>query len=290
MKRVLILGSNGLLGSHLYRVGKERGFETIGLSKTRSNTVDITGDATEAEWLKTQIERAACDVLINAVKFKGTTDDCEIRRQDCWNTNYSVPSSLASIQERLGFQLVHISTDWIFEGKRGTIYNETSIPYPQNFYALSKLAAEIAVTSQAQSFLILRTTGLFGLEQPPRNFLARLLEALQTGNTFPAAGDQYSQPISALELATLTYELLEKGIHNRILMATGPDYVSRYQFARTAASALGLRSQRIKKVTSDRRKIRIPRYLRTDINPTEEILGHKIKHLVEMIRELNATN
>ncbi len=289
MSRVLILGSNGLLGSCLYRVGKARGLDVLGISRTKSRFVDICGDATDKRWLEAQLEQGHFDAVINAAKFKGTTDDCEKRREDCWKANASLPVFLASSQRRNGYLLVQISTDWVYEGKRGEVYDEASLPYPQNFYSLSKLAGEFAASS-AEYYLVLRTTRLFGLEERPRNFLARLLEALREKKSFPAASDQFSQPISALELSNLIYELLDKQAKNRVFLATGPDYVSRYQFARTAARAFGFDEQLVSKTVSAQRKIKIPRYLRTDNRELQNVLGHQIKHVREMINELKTAN
>jgi dTDP-4-dehydrorhamnose reductase len=285
MKRILILGSNGLLGSYLYRVGRSRGLEVVGISRTKSEFVDTAGDATDEKWLEAQLRDSKCDILINAAKFKGSTDECEGRRVDCWKVNFSLPALLASAQRRLGYMLVQISTDWVYEGKRGVVYNEASLPYPQNYYALSKFAAETAVSS-AERYLILRTTGLFGLEKTPRNFLARLLDVLQNKKMFQAASDQYSQPISALELSSLIYELIEKETQNRVLITTGPEYLSRYQFARRAAAGFGYDEGFVSKVTSARRKIRIPRYLRTDNTEMQKLLGHDVKNVAEMINDL----
>jgi dTDP-4-dehydrorhamnose reductase len=286
MTRVLILGSNGLLGSHLYRLGRDKGLDIVGFSRTNSQFVDVSGDATDASWLESQLTDDKFDVVINAVKFKGSTDDCETRMEECWTANFRLPSFLARIQKKLGYLLVQISTDWVFEGKRGVVYNEASLPYPQNYYALSKFAGEIAVSSTAKNYLILRPTGLFGLEESPRNFLARLLETLKRNKQFPAAADQYSQPISALELSNLVYELLEKTVQNRIIMATGPDYMSRYQLAKLVATKFGYDNRLIKRTTTTKRTIKIPQYLRIDISEIERILGHRPKPVAQMIDDL----
>jgi dTDP-4-dehydrorhamnose reductase len=285
VSKIVVLGSGGLLGSYLYRTGKARGHDIVGISRTASPSVDIAGDATDRVWLEKMILRTKCEVVINALKFKGSTDECERRRDDCWKANFCVPASLASLQNKYDFTLVHMSTDWVFEGKRGVVYDEESLPYPQNFYALSKFAAELAV-SRARKYLVLRTTGLFGFEQPPRNFFARLLDANENRKPFDAAADQYSQPISALELSNLVYELLQKNVSDMLLMATGPEYLSRYQFARKVASVLGLDECLIRKVRSAHRIIGIPRYLRVNISKTETLLDSKIKDLSEMVREL----
>ena len=287
MRSVLILGSNGLLGSYLYRIGRANGLQTVGLSRTKSHFVDIQGDATNYRWVERKLAETKCDVVINAIKFKGSTDDCETRKAECWQSNFALPAFLASTQRKLGYVLVQISTDWVYEGKRGELYDESSLPYPQNYYALSKFAAEIAVSSSIR-YLTLRTTGLFGLEKPPRNILARLIDALQNKRKFEAASDEYAQPISALELSNIIYELLERGVVNKVLNATGPEYISRFQFARCIARTLGYNERLVSKVSSSKRSVKVPRYLRTDNTEMQRLLGHEVKPLSRMIEDLKS--
>lgn len=287
MTRIILLGSNGLLGSHLYTVGKAVGHEIVGISRTSSKLVDIVGDASDEKWMKELLAKTPCDVLINAVKFKGSTDDCEVHREECWKANFTLPASLASIQREFGFTLVQISSDWVYEGKRGHTYDEKSLPYPQNFYAVSKFAAELAVCSRADRFLILRTTGLFGHERPPRNFFARLLEAARLRKTFKAASDQYSQPISALELSNVIYEILQKPARNRVFNATGPTYLSRYSFAKMILAKFRMDGTFLKRVDSTYRSgLGVPKYLKTDISEVQTTLGRQMKSLDAMIKEL----
>ncbi len=286
MVKIMILGSNGLLGSYLYRVGKNAGLDILGVSRTKSESVDVAGDATDEKWVERQIADNDCGVVINAVKFKGSPDECEIRREDCWKANASLPTFLASIQKKYGYFLVQVSTDWVFEGEQGAIYDERSLLYPQNFYAFSKVAAELEVRSRASRFLILRTANVFGFEQPPRNLFVRLRDVSRRNGTINAPSDQYSHPTSALELSQMIYELLQKDIQNSILITTGPDYMSRFDFASTIATELGLDQRLVKNVTTADRKIRFPRYLRMNITQTEKTLGHKIKSVNEMIRDL----
>jgi len=285
--RALVLGSGGLLGSYIYRYGRKNGIDMVGLSRGESEFVDIRGDATDFGWLAREVERAKCDIVINALKFKGSTDACESDREGCWKANFMVPQRLSAIQKKLGFGLVQVSTDWVFDGTKGQKYSEDDVPYPRNFYAFSKHAAELAV-SGCSKYMVLRTTGLFGYEKPARNFLARFLESAKAGNRFEGATDQVSQPISALGLSKIIFGLVNRGEWNRIYHATGPDLVSRYELALIFAAHYGHGKDSVGPTTSASRAIFIPKNVAMDIGRAEKALGRKIEHLGQMLDELDA--
>lgn len=282
---VLILGSSGLVGSYAYRYLKNKNVKVIGVSRSISKTTDVLADARNFEEIEKVINNFNPSVLINAIKFSGSPDDCEINREECELLNFKLVEFLAKIQHQYNFLLLQISTDWVYEGKRGVIYKEDSPPNPQNFYALTKYKAEIA-SQQAKRFLILRPTGIFGFEDRPRNFLARLLDAGKNNKIFEAPHDQFSQPISALELAKIIYELIDKKIENRIFLTVGKDYLSRYEAALIICDVFGIDKSLIKKSSSKDRKVKIPQYLKCDTSNIESVLGRKMKSFKEMLLEL----
>ena len=287
MMRILIVGSAGLLGSYLYRFGKKNGIGIMGLSRSESRYTDIRGDATNFEWLSQQVEKAKCDIVINTLKFKGSTDECEIKKKECWEANYLVPKKLASLQKELGFGLVQISTDWIFDGTESKRYSETDVPYPRNFYAFSKYAAELTVKA-CFKYMILRTTGLFGYEKPARNFMARFLESAKTEKQFEGATDQLSQPISALALSKIAIELIKRGGWNSVYHVTGPEYVSRFELAQKFAEYFRFPRDLVRPATSAARTIYIPRNVAMDIKRTEMALGRRIEDIEQMLKDLDA--
>jgi len=287
MMRILVVGSAGLLGSYLYRYGKSKNHEMVGLSRSASPCTDIQGDATDFEWLSRQVKGAKCEIVVNTLKFKGSTDDCETRKEECWKANYLVPEKLAALQKELGFGLVQISTDWAFDGSENRDYKETDVPYPRNFYAFSKYAAELAVAGCSKC-MVLRTNGLFGFELPARNFMARFLESAKAGKRFDAATDQIAQPISALALSKIIIELAEKGEWPGMLHATGPDLISRYELALLFAAHFKLQKGLVGQSTSAARSIFIPKKIGMDISKAERMLGRKIEHIGRMLDDLDA--
>jgi dTDP-4-dehydrorhamnose reductase len=283
--RILVLGSTGLLGSYLYKYGKMQGHEMVGLSRSESPHSDIMGDATDAQWLGRQLKEAQCDLVVNALKFKGSTDECESKKEECWAANFMVPESIAKMRPSFGF--VQISTDWVFDGSKKQGYTESDVPYPRNFYGFSKYAAELAVKG-CPRHMILRTSGLFGYERPARNFMARALEALRGGRKFQAATDQISQPISALALSKAIFELIKRGAWNETVHAMGAEHISRHELALAIAGHYGLDRSLVVPVTSKARPIFVPNDVPIDISRMESLLGRKGERISGMLKELDS--
>lgn len=284
--RVLIIGSAGLLGSYLYRLGKKEGADVIGLSRSASPYTDMQGDATDFEWLSRQVRKAKCGVVVNALKFKGSTDDCEKSQAECWKANFLIPERLAALQKELDFGLVQVSTDWVFDGSKGSPYTEEDVPYPRNFYAFSKYAAELAAGS-CEKRMILRTTGLFGYENPARNFMARYLESVKADNLFDGAVDQISQPISALALSKIIIGLIKKDQWNGVFHATGPELVSRFELARGFARHFGYPKETVREATTAARAIFIPKQIAMDNGKLERALGRKVEGIAAMLKDIS---
>jgi dTDP-4-dehydrorhamnose reductase len=120
------------------------------------------------------------------------------------------------------------------------------------------------VRALAARHLILRTTGVFGLDPGKKDFFSRFIAAAESGAPFPAADDQFSQPICAGELARIAAQLASSGCSGTY-NAVGPDYVSRHGLALLFAASFG-HADIIRRVHSSGRKIKVPAHLRLDIS------------------------
>ncbi|PIU09444.1 hypothetical protein COT30_04330 [Candidatus Micrarchaeota archaeon CG08_land_8_20_14_0_20_49_17] len=288
--KYFILGSNGLLGSYCYRYLKGTGSEVFGISKSSGECTDEIMDmAKDLGRLKELIKKHKPDVLINCVKFKGSTDECEQNKEACWQLNAELPLRLAKLQQEMGFAIVHLSTHWVYEGKVGTSYSEEGIPYPVNFYSFSKYMGEIYTTAFAKGYIVLRVEGLFGFEKEPRNIMARVIGNLANGKQVQAANDQFSRPVSALECAKLIEFIVNKGVQNKTFLAGGKEYVSRYQLACKVAEFFKLDKSKIIPVSSTGRSIRIPQHLDVSLARIRGI-GYAPKSVEDMLLELARLN
>lgn len=221
--RILLFGKNGQLGWELHRT-----LPTLGdLIVVDYPEVDFN----QPQTLPEIVRRARPDVIINAVAYTNV-DKAESEPDVVRRVNAESVGEIARTARDLGALLVHISTDYVFDGRKGSPYVETDAPNPLGVYAASKWAGEQAVLEAGCAHLILRTAWMYS----PRgdNFL---LKVLKWGRTYPAlrlAGDQIGNPTAAHLLAEMTGKILGfpmKSIFNRsgIYHLAGEGFASRYE-------------------------------------------------------------
>ncbi|MFH1095059.1 MAG: sugar nucleotide-binding protein, partial [Candidatus Micrarchaeota archaeon] len=154
--KIAIFGSNGLLGTAASRQFAAGGHQVVRIS--RSEEADYAADASDIAAVEKIVSREKPEVVLNAIKSAQSTDAAEEQRAVAWASNVIVPQNLASLCEKFSCKLVHISSDWVYEGRESEVYTEESLPYPQNFYAYTKAVAEERVRLLCPGSLILRTT------------------------------------------------------------------------------------------------------------------------------------
>ena len=260
------------------------------LGASRSAGEDICADVSNESELGRVIAKAKPDAVINAIKPPLSVDAMEKEKALTYEIDTVLPQRLAALGKKHGFTLVQISTDGFYEGAEGETYDEDAIVYPRNYYTYTKAIAEERVRCTYDNHLILRTEGVFGHDRRESNFFARMKKACKNGEEFPAAVDQYSQPIYGGELARIIGALLEKkatGTFN----ATGPDYVSRYELACKFRDAFGW-DAKIARQSLKERKIQFPLCLKVNVGKLEEKIG-KIRSLdgqVALLKEFEKTS
>src|SRR6187402_3313197 len=167
--KILFTGSNGLLGQKLTALLQEdntiqliataRGKSVIPLTKGKFISLDIT-DERSVDQVLSETEP---DVIINTAAMT-QVDQCETEREACWNANVTGVENLVKACEKVKTFLVHVSTDFIFEGNYGPL-DETAVPKPVNYYGESKLAGEKVVMSSKLDWAILRTVLVYGITE-----------------------------------------------------------------------------------------------------------------------------
>ncbi len=192
--KILITGAAGQLGRALLAEAGGQGWEVVGLEK---GELDIT-DAAAA---RRTLGRYRPEVVINAAAAT-RVDDLEADPDLAFKVNSLGPRNLAVACRRLGLKLVHLSTDYVFDGNKPTPYVEWDAPAPLSVYGRSKLLGEEWVREQCQDHFIVRSAWLYGLPGP--NFVTALLaraRSLPLGAELPVVQDQRGTPTSALALA-----------------------------------------------------------------------------------------
>ena len=208
MKKVIITGSNGLLGQSLLKLLlKERTkYEVFGFSRgvNRSDREDFTYcdmDITKEVLLKDEIDKIQPDFIINTAAMT-QVDACETQKEACYLLNVTVVKWLTEICELRNIHLVQISTDFIFDGKKGH-YKETDTPNPISYYGLSKLNAEAVIKTSAVQSTILRTSLVYGKvpHMTRSNIVLWVKKMLEEKNEVTIVSDQFRAPTYVIDLA-----------------------------------------------------------------------------------------
>lgn len=193
--RALITGGGGQLGRDLAaRLDPET---------TRACTraeLDITDPAA----LERALEEATPDVVFNCAAFHNV-ELCESEPDAAWAANVRAVRDLASH----GAKLVHVSTNYVFDGRRAEPYAEDDLPAPRSIYALTKLAGEHAALAYGEGALVVRTAGLYGLHGSASkggNFVQRMIARAREQGSLRMVADQRLQPTFTADLAAAMVE------------------------------------------------------------------------------------
>lgn len=267
--KILILGGSGVVGHHLdAELRKKHEVKTI--SRTSKNS-SINMNALDFSSLEAILVQETPDVVINAIKPPLPTDKMEEEKLAAYALNTLLPENIVLMQERNNFKYVHISTDWVFEGKEGETYFEDSLTYPRNYYSVTKLLAEERIRYISRDYIIARTEGVYGIDERGTNIFLRMKNATSS-NPLQLATDQFSQPIYSGELARIIRVLLDKDAKG-VFHTTGPELVSRHEFGMKLAKSFGFDASIIKPFSIKERKLAVPEYLKMDISKVEKISG-----------------
>jgi dTDP-4-dehydrorhamnose reductase len=253
MKRILICGANGLLGQRLsLMLSTQNDYEVLNTSVERSYVYDNKLfdynqlDVTNRSDVKSLLSSFQPNVILNAAAATNV-DWCESNREEAWKINVTAVENLAEASRKVGAQLIHVSTDYIFDGKNGP-YDETAKPNPLGYYGKTKLASENAIRSAEIQHTIVRTLVLYGSGIGVKaNFVLWIVQNLKAGNQITVVDDQFGNPtfVGDLALAMIkAFELKREGIFH----VGGSDQLNRYDFALRIAEIFNLDASLIKRI------------------------------------------
>ena len=207
MKRVLITGANGQLGLALQEAAKDSKLKTVFMDKS---ALDITNAEAINEVFATQ----SFDVCINTAAYSHV-DGAEANKELAYAINATAVETLAKVCKQHGCWLIHISTDYVFDGTLDRPYMPSDTPNPLNLYGASKLAGEQAIRAVGGTYSIVRTSWLYS--QFRNNFYTKLQAQFDAGKTLRVTADQKGCPTRADDLAAhllngIANQQLAKGI------------------------------------------------------------------------------
>ncbi|CUT00882.1 dTDP-4-dehydrorhamnose reductase [Candidatus Kryptobacter tengchongensis] len=293
--RIMITGCHGLLGQSVLKMFlKSTDSEILATAKDARTFLDFGGfdytmlDITSRSDVKNLVVYFRPDVIINTAAYTNV-DGCETNRELAWRVNVEGVRNLVNSARRVDAKLIHISTDYIFDGKNGP-YTEDAIPNPINYYGRTKLASENEIKIGGIRFAILRTNVLYGVGKNVKsNFALWLYQKLSNGESIRVVTDQIGNPTYVDDLAFAILKIVEfdkEGIYN----VGGKDFVDRYTFAVKLAEIFGFDRELITPVkTSELNRI-APRPLKSGLVTlkAESELGLKPYGVEDGIREFKA--
>jgi len=189
--KLLVIGENGQLGWEVCRQGKNQSIDISGL-----DLPDF--DVTEPSKVKKAVSQAGVSLVINASAYTAV-DTAESEPELAFAVNRDGPAYLAVSCAEIGIPLIHISTDYVFDGSKKGPYLETEPVSPLGIYGKSKAAGETEIRNNLKEHIIIRTAWLYGLHG--NNFVKTMLCLREKKEIFRVVADQYGCPTYAADLA-----------------------------------------------------------------------------------------
>ena len=272
--RILVTGAGGQLGSAVSKMAKS--FEIISLD---AHALDITN----SHEIEERFDEVAPDVVLNAAAYTAV-DRAESDTDRAMQVNGHAVQLLAAACRRHGAKLVHVSTDFIFDGTASSPIATSETPSPKSVYGHTKLAGELACNEEldANQALIVRTAWVYAAGHP--NFVTTMLGLMNSRDQVRIVADQIGTPTWAVTLAGTTLDLISKGAFG-VFHVTDSGVASWFDFA-VAIYELGRENGLIRNdveivpilssayATAAER----PKYSVLDKSSTYELLGQATPH------------
>ncbi|SDG79421.1 dTDP-4-dehydrorhamnose reductase [Chitinophaga filiformis] len=282
MKNILVTGANGQLGQALKKIAADySGFSFV---YTDFNELDITSEEAVSN-LFSQQEIHAC---INCAAYTAV-DKAENDEELAFKLNFEAVLNLANICQQHNAQLVHISTDYVFDGKQNVPYTETDDASPASIYGSSKLRGEAAAVDVNPDTIVIRTAWLyseFGV-----NFVKRMRELMQEKEHLNVVFDQAGTPTYAVDLAKAMLNILTKvwdtpGNYGGVYHFSNEGVTSWYDFAVAIRELTGA-SCTVAPITSDQypTPAKRPAYSVLNKQKIKDTFGLQILHWRESLKE-----
>jgi dTDP-4-dehydrorhamnose reductase len=241
-ERIVVIGASGQLGFDLMRAFENR--QPVGVDHAM---VDIEAPNAISE----MIARLEPTLVINTAAFHNV-ELCETRADRAFAVNALAVGNLAAQCESSGIPLVHISTDYVFDGRASEPYAEDAPANPISIYGISKLAGELLIRRRTDRHFIVRTSGLYGLRGSTTKgytFIERMLTQASAGQKLSVVNDMTFSPSFTLHVAKAIRDIVERGTFGTFHV-TNSGQCTWYEFASEIFRQAGL-SPEVTPVTTD---------------------------------------
>lgn len=290
MTRILVTGVQGQVGQELQQLlMQQQDVDVVGVGRE-------TMDLSQPDSIRKVVQEVQPEVIVNAAAYTAV-DKAETEIQLATDVNATAPGILAEEAQKLGARLIHISTDYVFDGKKNTPYLEDDAPNPIGVYGKTKLAGEEAVQKNCDNVIIIRTAWVYGV-YGKGNFVKSMLRLGAEREELRVVADQIGSPTWANGIAETISQLISFHPNPGIYHYTNSGIASWYDFAVAIfeeAKSLGfpLKIERIYPITTSEypTPAQRPHYSVLGCSKISAILGHPPTHwrmnLREMLQQLS---
>ena len=297
MKKILIIGANGFTGRQILNdLSVHTQYKVTGCSlhpdilpndagKYRFIETDIRNEAN----IKRLFEEVQPDVVINCSALS-VPDYCETHHEEAYLTNVTAVSQLAVFCEEYKSRFIHLSTDFVFDGKinedAGLLYTEEDIPAPVNYYGYTKWKGEEKVAETCSSYAIVRVAIVYGRALPGQhgNIVQLVMKRLKAGQEIRVVSDQWRTPTYVGDVSDGVHRLIAHPT-NGIFHICGVECMSIAEIAYQVADYMGLDHSLIHPVTTEEMNETTPRprFSGMSIDKARTMLGYEPQKLKEAL-------
>jgi len=284
MNNILITGAKGQLGKSLIKISKNYDFNFV---STDYEELDIT----DREAINTFFAHNDISFVINSAAYTAV-DNAEEDKEKCNLVNNVAVDNLAKICQKNDIVFIHVSTDYVFEGKKNTPYSTFDKPNPINVYGQSKLEGENKALDHCKNSVVVRTSGVYS--EFGKNFVKTMLNLCASKTELNVVFDQTLSPSYATDLAKflmqtitkITKEGFPKQEKYRLLHYSNEGVLSWYDFAKKINELSGLKCNINPILSKDYpTKALRPNYSVLDKSLTKEYIGHTIPYWEDSLKE-----
>lgn len=247
--KVMVIGGTGLVGNALLRAWTTQGAQVSAATYHCHASGGFLQLDMQDEGQVRALLSAHRPTVVAVPAANPFVDYCELHPEETRRVNVAGTLNVARACRELGARMIFYSSDYVFDGVKGT-YTEEDAPCPINEYGWQKTEAERGVLSADPRNLVIRTSGAYGWQWEAKNFVLQVRKNLSEGRPMRVAGDLRYNPTYVENLAEITAELVAAGAGG-IFHVVGAEEIARDEFARRAAKAFGLDAALIETVSAD---------------------------------------
>ena len=273
---ILITGCNGQLGSELRAIEKE--YAQYRFFNTSHQELDVKDHVAVAAY----VEEHEIDGIINCSAYTAV-DKAESDIDNCKAINTEAPANLAMAIEKRGGWLIHVSTDYVFDGTKHTPYNETDATCPNSVYGSTKLAGEESAMKLCQHTMVVRTSWLYSAFG--NNFVKTMIRLGHTKDELGVIFDQIGTPTYASDLARAIMAAVEHGVVAGIYHYSGEGGASWYDFTKAIHRLAGITDCQVNPIHTSEypTPAKRPAYSVLDKTKIKQTYGIRIPHWEESL-------